>query len=97
MFIASTYWMHAGVENVRFTVTYADGTEQAASLVYPVDIDDWMTSALTTEAENFYFNHFNHATVKHIRIDPTKELAGIRVEAIANEVILGVMGISVRE
>ena len=97
MFIASTYWMHAGVENVRFTVTYADGTEESTGLVYPVDIDDWMTSALTTEAENFYFNNFNHATVKHIRIDPTRELTGIRAEAIANEVILGIIGISVRE
>ena len=97
MFIGSTYWMHAGVENVRFTVTYADGTEQVAGLVYPTDIDDWMTSALTTEAENFYFNNFNHATVKHIRIDPTRELTGIRAEAIANEVILGIIGISVRE
>lgn len=80
-FIASTYWMHTGVENVRFTVTYTDGTTEATPLVYPTSIDDWMPSALTTEAENLYISNFKHATIK--------------MEAIANEVILGVVGISV--
>ena len=95
MFIASTYWMHTGVENVRLTVTYTDGTTEATPLVYPVSIDDWMTSALTTEAENLYISNFNHATVKRIRVDPDKELASLTVEAVANEDIFGVVGISV--
>ena len=94
-FVASTYCMHTGVENVRITVSYADGTEESTKLVYPFSIDDWLTSALTTEAEIFYFNNFNHATVKRIRLDPAKELASIRIEAVANEVILGVVGISI--
>ena len=95
MFIASAYCMQSHVENVRITVTYADGTTSNTSLVYPFDIDDWFTSALATKAENFYFNDFNHANIKRIRIDSDKELASIKIEAIANEVILGVMGISV--
>ncbi len=95
LFIASTYCMQSYVENVRMTVTYKDGTSSDTSLVYPMDIDDWLTSALTTQSEIFYFNNFNHATVKRIRLDPTKELAGIKIEAIANEVVLGVAGISV--
>lgn len=96
LFIASTYCMHSHVENVRITVNYTDGTTTGTKLVYPLSIDDWLTSALTTEAEIFYFNDFNHASVKRIRIDPAKELASIKVEAIANEVILGVAGISIR-
>ena len=64
-------------------------------LVYPMDIDDWLTSALTTQSEIFYFNNFNHATIKRIRIDSNKELASIKFEAIANEVVLGVAGISI--
>ena len=95
LFVASTYCMHAYVENARITVTYTDGTSCDTSLVYPMDIDDWLTSALTTQSEIFYFNNFNHATIKRIRIDPAKELASIKIEAIANEVILGVAGISV--
>lgn len=72
-----------------------DGTTSVEKLVYPFSLDDWLTSALTTEAEIFYFSNFNHATVKRIRINPEKELSGITVEAVANEIILGVAGISV--
>ena len=95
LFVASTYCMHSYVENARIAVTYTDGTSIDKKLVYPINIDDWLTSALTTEGEIFYFNSFNHATVQKIRIDPGKELASIKIEAIANEVILGVAGISI--
>ena len=64
-------------------------------LIYPIHIDDWLTSALTTEGEIFYFNHFNHGTVQKLRLDPHKELASVTVEAVANEIILGVAGISI--
>lgn len=96
LFIASTFNLHAGVENVRVTVEYADGTKEDTSLVYPAAIDDWLTSALTTESEVFYFNDTAHASVKRIRIDPKRALAAIKIEAIANEVIFGVAGISVK-
>lgn len=95
LFVAATYCMQSYVENVRITVMYADGTETGKSLIYPVSIDDWLTSALTTEGEIFYFNDFNHATIQKIRVDADKELASIKIEAVANEVILGVVGISV--
>ena len=94
-FIASTYCMQSYVENARITVTYADGSATVEKLIYPVNIDDWLTSALTTEAENFYFNDFNHATVLRIRLDSGRELAHIRIEAIANEIVLGIIGISI--
>ncbi|MBR3761867.1 MAG: hypothetical protein IKK59_03910 [Lachnospiraceae bacterium] len=95
LFIASTYCMQAHVENACITVTYADGTQTYKKLVYPIHMDDWLTSALTTEGEIFYFNDFNHATVQKIRIDSGKELASIKIEAVANEIILGVAGVSI--
>ena len=94
LFIASTYCMQAYVDNARITVTYADGSTQTTALVYPVNIDDWLTAALTTEGEILQFNHFNHATVQRIRLNPERELASVTVEAVANEVILGIAGIS---
>ena len=95
LFVASTCFLHAYVENARITVTYKDGTSTSTKLVYPLNIDDWLTSALTTEGEIFYFNEFNHATVQKLRIDPTKELENIKIEAVANELVLGVAGISI--
>ena len=96
LFIASAFNLHTGVENVRVTVEYADGTKENTSLMYPTAIDDWLTSALTTESEVFYFSNTAHASVKRIRIDPKRALAAIKIEAIANEVIFGVAGISVK-
>ena len=96
LFVASTCCLHSYVENVRITVTYADGTAESTSLVYPESIDDWLTSALTTKAEIFYFNGYNHATVKRIRLNPEKTLSSVKIEAIANELVFGVAGISVR-
>lgn len=96
MFISSTNCMQTQVENVRLTVEYADGTTAAAKLVYPDSIDDWMVPALQKENEIFYFSDFNHATVKRLRLDPGKQLAAVKVEAIANEVIMGVMGVSIK-
>ena len=58
-------------------------------------MDDWLTSALTTDAECFYFSDFNHATVQRIRIDADKELESVKIEAVANDVIIGVAGISI--
>ncbi len=95
LFTASTFCMQTEVENARLTVHYKDGTKEEKKLVYPFQIDDWLTSALTTDGEIFYFNNFNHATVQRIRLDPDKELADITVEAVANEIILGVVGISI--
>ncbi|MBQ4516709.1 MAG: hypothetical protein II978_07970 [Clostridia bacterium] len=95
MFISTTNSMQTRVENVRITVTYADGKTEEVKLVYPLSIDDWLVPALQTQNETFYFNDYNHATVQRIRLDSSKELANVKIEAVANEVIMGVMGISI--
>lgn len=95
LFIATTNAMQTGVENVRITVRYADGEEERVSLIYPVNIDDFLVPALQAENEIVYFNDYNHATVQKIRLNANKQLAMLTIEAIANEVIIGVLGISI--
>ncbi len=95
LFAATTNAMQTQVENVRITVQYDDGETTTVKLVYPFNIDDWLTPALQKENETFYFNEYNHATVQKLRLNPEKKLANVKIEAIANEVIMGVMGISV--
>ena len=96
LFITSSCCLHSYVDGVRITVSYSDGTAESEALVYPESLDDWLTSALTTKAEIFYFSDYNHATVKRIRLNPEKTLKSVKIEAVANELILGVAGISVR-
>ncbi len=95
LFAATTNAMQTQVENVRITVEYEDGETTTAKLVYPINIDDWLVAALQKENETFYFSEYNHATVQRLRLDPGKKLANVKIEAIANEVIMGVMGVSI--
>ena len=95
LFVATTNAMQSHVENARIVVEYQDGTTEKVSLVYPFNFDDWLTPAFQTENESFYFNHYNHATVQRIKLDQNKRLKNVKVEAVANEVILGVLGISI--
>ena len=94
-FIGVTNPMQSRVENARFTVTYLDGSTQTASLVNPDNFDDWLNAALQTQNETVYFSDYNHGMVQRISLDPEKELSGISMEAIANEVIIGLLGIAV--
>ncbi|MEI8248311.1 MAG: hypothetical protein WCI51_20920, partial [Lentisphaerota bacterium] len=96
-FIGVTNPMQSRVENARFTVTYADGLTQSISLVNPESFDDWLNAALQTQNETVYFSDYNHGMVQRINLDPQKELSKISIEAIANEVIIGLMGISIRK
>ncbi len=95
LFTSTTNEMQTAVENVRMTVEYADGVTTTTKLIFPINIDDWLVPALQKENETYYFNEFNHATVQRIRLDPTKTLANVKIEAVANEVIMGVIGVSI--
>jgi hypothetical protein len=96
-FVGITNAMQCHVENVRFKLIYADGTEETLGLVHPVSFDDWLVPALQTANETVYFSDYNHGIVQRLRLEPEKELSEMTVEAIANEVIIGILGISIRQ
>ncbi len=94
LFVVSTLCMQISVENLRISVEYKDGEEVAEKLVYPINVDDWLTPALQTKNETFYFSNYNHAIVQKIAVDETKELSSLKIEAVASEVIVGVLGVT---
>jgi hypothetical protein len=94
-FIGVTNPMQSRVENVRFTVVYSDGTEEKVSLVNPVNFDDWLVAAVQQENETQYFSDYNHGIIQRIAINPLKELKSLKVTSVANEVITGILGISI--
>jgi len=95
-FIGVTNPMQSRVENARITATYKDDSRQIVSLVHPENFDDWLNSALQQQNETVYFSDFNHGIVQRINLDPKKELTKITIEAIANEIIIGLLGLSIR-
>src|SRR5690606_34595292 len=84
LLIGITNPMQTWVENGRLTVQYRDGSEEAVSLVNPVNFDDWLVAATQRENETVYFSDYNHAFVQRIRLDPAKELQSLAVRGTAN-------------
>jgi hypothetical protein len=95
-FIGVTNPMQSRVENARFTVTYRDQSRQTISLVHPENFDDWLNAALQTQNETVYFSDVNHGMVQRIPLDHDKELVSLSIEVIANEVVVGLLGLSIR-
>ena len=96
-FIGITNPMQSRVENAQFVVEYSDGSEERMSLINPVNFDDWLVAAVQQENETEYFSDYNHAIIQRIPVNPSKELKSLKVRAVANEVIVGILGISVQE
>jgi hypothetical protein len=96
LFVGVTNPMQSRVENGRFTVLYADGTEERVSLVNPLNFHDWLNASIQSENEAIALSDYNHALVQRLVLDPRKELRSLVVRAVANEVIIGVLGVSVR-
>jgi hypothetical protein len=96
-FIGSTNAMQSWIENIRMTVTYRNGSNTSISLVHLDNFDDWLTPALQTKNETVYFSDYNHGIVQRVSLDPEKELKTLSIEAIANEGIMGLLGISIRK
>ena len=93
-FIGTTNAMQNGVENGSFMVSYTDGSKEEVHLIHPQNFDDWLVPALQRENESFYFSNYNHGLVQRISLNPDKELAKLTIQAVANEVIIGVLGVA---
>jgi hypothetical protein len=93
--IGVTNPMQSRVENARIWVRYADGGEEAVALVNPVNFDDWLNAAVQTRNETVYFSDHNHGLVQRVSLDPARDLHSLFVRAVANEVIVGVLAVSI--
>jgi len=92
----STNAMQSFVENGRVTVRYRDGSEGVLKLVHPVNFDDFLVPALQREFDYFYFSKGNHGIVCRIHLDPEKELESFLIKAVANEVIVSLLGANIK-
>jgi hypothetical protein len=96
LLVGVTNPMQSRVENGRLTVHYRDGSQETLRLINPLNFDDWLVAATQNENETVSFSDYNHAIVARIRLDSVKELKSLMVGGIANEVIVGVLGVSLR-
>ena len=95
-FVGVTNPMQSRVENGCFSVHYADDTEERISLVNPDNFDDWLNAPLQTANESVCFSDTNQGIVQRVVLDPSRELRGLVARAVANEVVIGILGVSIR-
>ncbi len=90
----TTNAMQSHVVNGRITVNYADATAETVELIPPYNFDDFLVAAFQMENETVYFSEVTHGMVQKIALDPAKELKSLSMEAVANEVIVNLLGVT---
>lgn len=90
----STNAMQSMVVNARFRVLFRNGQESSLELIPPVNFDDFLIPAFLQSAGYFYISDGTHGI--HLVMDTADfgELKELKMEAVANEVILMLLGIS---
>ncbi len=88
----ATNAMQNSVVNAAADVIYGDGTTARLKLVHPENFDDLLVPALQQTFERFYWSDGAHGMVIRMPLDPAQELTGLRLTAVANEVIVGLLG-----
>ncbi|NLF93364.1 MAG: hypothetical protein GX564_05705 [Oligosphaeraceae bacterium] len=94
LYCGSTNAMQTAVCNARLEVHYAEGQPQCCELRQPDNFDDFLLPVYQKQNEAVYVGAGTHALVQVIRLDPQRELCCFRAEAIANEVILDVLALT---
>lgn len=96
LFIAgSTNAMQSFVENGRISAIYKDKTESICKLIPPINFNDFIVPAVQQQFESFYWYKGNHGTVVRLKLDNSRELEKCRIEAIANEAVIMLLGAAV--
>ncbi len=90
----TTNAMQSRVVNGKLTVICADGRRKCLELVHPVNFDDFLVPALQQEFEYFYIGEGTHAIVAEILLEPGMVPQELEIEAVANEVIISILGVS---
>lgn len=93
----TTNAMQSFVVNARLRVEYEDGSAETAELIPPENFDDLLIAAFQERNETVYFSDGTHGLVQKIALDPAKKLRKFTVEAVANEVIVNILALTLRK
>ncbi|MFA6930655.1 MAG: hypothetical protein WCT05_10025, partial [Lentisphaeria bacterium] len=95
-YCGTTNAMQSYVTNAKLAVLYSDGSSETIELIHPGNFDDFLVPALQKQNETCYIGEGTHGTILRILLNPEKELQSLRAEAVANEVILSILGVTLR-
>ena len=90
----STNAMQSMVVNARFRAVFQDGRESCLDLVPPLNFDDFLIPAFLQSADYFYVSEGTHGIHLVMDVSGSGPLRELRMEAVANEMILMLLGIT---
>lgn len=93
-FFGVTNPMQSRVENGRITLFYNDGEKKRLSLINPDNFDDWLCDPYHLHGETEYLGDKTHGIILNIPLKD-KFIDKIEMRATANEVIIGLLGLTI--
>lgn len=95
----STNNMQSSFENARITVNMSDGSKEVLSLTNPDNIDDWLNYQQSKPyALSGYVQMLDtkaHSNILSLDLGKTKNIESIDFECLSNEVLAGLLGVTV--
>jgi len=92
----STNQMQSRIENARVTVNHAGGRRLLA-LVNPENIDDWLMEPFALGGQTQPFGPGTHGHIVDVDLGRSAPVESVEVECLSNEVLCGVVGVTVVE
>lgn len=96
----STNNMQSKIENARITVNLKDGTSEQLPLINPDNIDDWLNYQYNPYAQSGYIQTLGskgHSNILAVDLGENKEIESVTFTCLSNEVLAGLLGITVTE
>ena len=92
---ASTNPMQSQIENARITVSLAGGDNRVLPLVNPQNLDDWLCDPYAQAGLVQSLGEKTHALVLDMDLGQEVEIKDIELECLSNEVLVGLLGVTV--
>jgi hypothetical protein len=93
LFVASTNQMQSRIENARFTVHAEDGT-YVLPLINPNNLDDWLMPPFALSGYSQKFGPGTYGRILDMDLSEKKRVETVEVECLSNEVLFGVLGLT---
>ncbi len=100
LLVASTNPAQSRIENARLTALLADGSRRALALSNPETIDDWLCNGtgepyVQSGRPQAMGDRGTHAVLQELDLGMEVEIQSVRFETLANEVLTGLLGITI--
>ncbi|UOQ86814.1 hypothetical protein [Gracilibacillus salinarum] len=97
----ATNHMQSRIENATITINLSNGEERTVPLVNPENMDDWLNENTSSSyAQSGFIQDLGdgaHGNILSVDLGASMEVESIEMETLSNEVLTGLLGLTVLE